>query len=230
VDDVRLRTDGILVVTMRVRSQYKVPRGTTATVEPNGFFGDMMLALQPSKPSTETFAVGDTIPSGRATPSVGDVLARVDTLAGHLSALAGALRKELVDQKGLDEIRATINRANAMFAELQKVAADQNAELTRTQVALRRMASAVDSARVDSTMRAISSAATSVKTLASDLRATTARLDSLATKVSSGPGTAGKLMNDAGLYNDMRGTLQRLDSLMADFQKNPRKYIKLSIF
>ena len=230
VGDVMLRPDGMLVITMRVRKEYKVPKGTTATIEPNGFFGDVMVALQPHKPTLENFAVGDTIPSGRSTPSIGDVLLRVDTLTGHLSALAGALRQQLVDDKGLVEMRATISRANSLFAELQKLAADQNVELTRTQVSLRRMASAVDSTRVDSTLRAISSAATSLKDLAADLHATTARLDSLADKVNKGPGTAGKLMNDAGLYNDMRGTLQRLDSLMADFQRNPKKYIKLSIF
>ena len=230
VDEVKLLQDGTLVITMRVQKSYKVPRGTTATIEPNGFFGDVMVAMHPGLPTPDNYAVGDTIPAGRPTPSIGDVLLRVDTLTGHLSAIAGALRKQFVDDKGLSEIRTTLTRANSMFLELQKLAADQNVELTRTQASLRRMASAVDSARVDSTLRAIGSAASSVKDLAADLHATTARLDSLADKVNKGPGTAGKLLNDAGLYNDMRATMQRLDSLMADFQKNPRKYIKLSIF
>ena len=66
--------------------------------------------------------------------------------------------------------------------------------------------------------------------LADDLRATSTKLDSLLDKASNGRGTTGRLMNDAGLYDDMRKSLQRIDSLMADFQKNPRKYIKLSIF
>ena len=68
------------------------------------------------------------------------------------------------------------------------------------------------------------------QSLADDLRATSTKLDSLLDKASNGRGTTGRLMNDAGLYDDMRKSLQRIDSLMADFQKNPRKYIKLSIF
>ncbi len=230
VDDVMLRPDGMLVVSMRVRTEYKVPKGTTATIEPNGFFGDVMVALKPNHPTPENFAAGDTIPSGRSTPSIGDVLMRVDTLARHLSALSGALRKEYVDQKGLTEIRETVVRANSLFAELQKVAANQDVELTKTQAALRRVANAVDSAQIHATMTEIGSAATSIKTLASDLRATTARLDSLTDRVTNGKGTATQLLNDPGLYKDMRGMLQRLDSLMTDFQQNPRKYIKLSIF
>lgn len=230
VDDVKLRQDGMLVIKMRVRNQYQVPKSSTATIEPNGFFGDVMVALAPGRPTTENFVKGDTIPSGRSSPSIGDVLLRVDTLAGHLAALAGALRKDLIDDKGLADIHATVKRANAMFAELQKVAADQNAELSRTQASLRKMASAVDSARIDSTMKAFASAAESVKSLATDLKANAAHLDSLANHALNGPGSVGKAFNDPGLYNDMRSTLQRLDSLMTDFQKNPRKYIKLSIF
>jgi len=127
----------MLVVVMRVAKEYKVPKGTTATIEPNGFFGDVMVALQPTKPSNEVFTVGDTIPSGRSTPSIGDVLLRVDTLAGHLSALAGAVRKELVDEKGFAEIRAVIRSANSMFTELKQVASEQNVEFTKTQASLR---------------------------------------------------------------------------------------------
>jgi phospholipid/cholesterol/gamma-HCH transport system substrate-binding protein len=225
VDDVRLRPDGMLVVTMRIRKAYQVPKGTTATIEPNGFFGDVMVALAPNKPMPENFAPNDTVPTGRATPSIGDVLMRVDTLAGHLSALAGAFRKELVDRNGLEDIRKTVTRANTLLADLDQLATDEKEQLARTQASLRKAASAVDSARIDSTLRA-----GSVKSLADDLRATSARLDSLIDKASNGRGTTGRLMNDAGLYDDMRKSLQRIDSLMADFQKNPRKYIKLSIF
>lgn len=230
VDQVRLRGDGMLVITMRVRNQYKVPKGTTATIEPNGFFGDMLVALHPSTPTPETFAVGDTVPPGRPTPSVGDVLARVDTLAGHLAALTGALRKQLVDENGLRELRTAVNRAGTMFAAIEKAAAEQNAELTKTQASLRRAASAIDSTRIDSTLRSLNDAGVAVKGLTTDFRATAARFDSLMDKVNTGPGSVGKLLNDPGLYGDVRATLQRLDSLMADFQKNPKKYIRLSIF
>lgn len=230
VGDVDLRGDGALVVTMRVRKEYHVPKGTTATVEPNGFFGDVLVALRPSGPSASAFAAGDTIPPGRPSPSVGDVLMRVDTLAGHLTALTGALRKQLVDDHGLQEIRQAVARANAMFAEIEKVAADQNEELKKTQAALRRVANAVDSAQVDSTLRALKGAGLAVDSLTGAFRSTSARLDTLLDKMNNGNGVAAKLLNDPGAYNDVRSLMQRMDSLLTEFQKNPRKFIKLSIF
>jgi phospholipid/cholesterol/gamma-HCH transport system substrate-binding protein len=230
VESVDIRPDGMLVVKFRIRKRYKVPEGTTATIEPNGFFGDQLIALKPAKPSPKTYLPNDTLASGRPTPQIGDVLARVDTIAGHISVLASALRKELVETGGFGELRKTVRSANELMQELSKVAEEQNAELTRTQASLRRMASVVDSAQIDSTVKAYRSAATNAQALATDLRTTTARLNTTLDKIDHGEGTAAKLMNDPAMYNDVRSLVTRLDSLTADFKKNPRKYIKLSIF
>ena len=43
-------------------------------------------------------------------------------------------------------------------------------------------------------------------------------------------GTIGKFLSDSMLYSDLRHTVQQNDSLLADFKKNPKKYINLRIF
>lgn len=230
VESVDIQSDGLLIVKFRIRKEYHVPRGTTATIEPNGFFGDQLIALHPDKPNIQAVSEGDTLLAGHPTPQIGDVLARVDTIAGRISVLTAALNKELVETGGFTEIRKAIRQSTDLMEELQKVAADQNAELTKTQASIRRLANSVDSAQVDSTVRALRATATNVSQLAADLKNTTDKLNGVLLKASEGPGTAGKLMNDPAMYNDVRALLQRLDSLTADFQKNPRKYIKFSIF
>ncbi len=230
VDKVTIRQDGLLIVEFRIRKEYHVPLGTTATIQPNGFFGDQLIALTALKPNPKSYQKGDTILSGHPTPQLGDVLARVDTIAAHISVLTSALQKELVDAGGLADIHKTIVAANKLVVELGRVADEQSAELSKTQAALRRVATAIDSAQIDSTVKSLSGAAASVKTLAADLRETTTKLNSTLAKLNDGNGSMGKLMNDPGVYNDVRGLLQRIDSLTADFKKNPRKYIKLTIF
>lgn len=230
VNAVEIRPDGVLVVQLRVRKNYRIPRGTTASIEPNGFFGDQLVALHPDKPNPDTFSPGDTLPSGRVAPSIGDVLARVDTIAANLSVLTTSLRKEFAETNGFGELRHAVKNADLFMADLSKLAEQQNAELTKTQVALRRAVSAVDSATVDSTLRSIKAAAASFGELTADLKGTSARLNATLEKVDNGPGSLGKLMNDPALYGDVRSMVMRLDSLIADFKKNPRKYIKLSIF
>jgi phospholipid/cholesterol/gamma-HCH transport system substrate-binding protein len=230
VDGVAIRPDGLLIVQLRVRKAFHIPKGTTATIEPNGFFGDQLVALHPDKPNPETFVPGDTLLSGRPTPSIGDVLARVDTIAANISVLTTSLKKELVETNGFADLRHTVKTADVFMSDLSKLAEQQNAELTRTQMALRRAVSAVDSAKVDSTLRSIREASASFASLSSDLKVTSTRLSETLDKVSNGPGSMGRLMNDPALYGDVRSLVMRLDSLTADFKKNPRKYIKLSIF
>lgn len=230
VESVELRADGILIVKMRVRKNYHVPLGTTATIEPNGFFGDQLVALHPTQPNPRTFEPNDTLLSGRPTPQIGDVLARLDTVMGHISVLSKGLRTELVDNQGLADLHKTVTAASTLIAQLGEVARRQSDELSRTQAAMRRAVGAIDSSRIDSTLRSFSGAATNVSALTNDLRETTGKLDATLAKLNDGNGTASKLLNDPTLYSDVRSLVTRLDSLTADFKKNPRKYIKLSIF
>lgn len=230
VDEVLIRTDGSLVVRLRVRKSYKVPIGATATIEPNGFFGDQLVALHPSRPNPNSYHPNDTLLSGRPTPQLSDVLMRVDTISQNIAVMTQTLRKEFVDDGGISELRATARHAGALMDQVAKAIDQQNAELTKTQGMLRRAISAVDSMQVDSTVRSLAGAAANAKALTDDLRQTTARLNATLDKLNHGEGSAGKLLSDPALFNDVHGLVTHIDSLMADFKKNPRRYIKLSIF
>lgn len=230
VDAVKFRRDGFLVVDLRIYKEYGVPHGTTARVVPNGFFGDMMVAMTPTIATDESFQEGDTIPAGPPSLQIGDVIGKVDSIGEDILALTQALRSELIEKQGLAEIRNTVVKANQLVGTLSEIARAQSAELTKTQESLRRVVNAVDSATVDSTMRSFRAVASNAEQLTGDLRGTTARLDSVLARLETGRGSAGMLLNDDGMYRDVRSLLQRLDSLTTDFQKNPRKYIKLSIF
>ena len=230
VDAVDINRSGKLLVKMRIYKKYRVPVGTTSKVAPNGVFGDMMVAMTPTVPTDEYYAEGDTVPAGAPMVGIGEVLTKVDSISQDVQALTRALRTELVDRGGLAEVRRTVTTANALIASLGVIAEQQAAELTRTQQAIQRLATAVDPSQVDSTLRGLTDVARNVNQLTTDLRGTTTQLNAVLGKLDGGQGSAGLLLNDAGMYRDVRGLLQRLDSLTTDFQKNPRKYIKLSVF
>lgn len=231
VSDVTFQREGTLLVEMRIQKRYLLPANSVTKIAPNGVFGDMMVVITPGKEMTDAdFAEGDTIPAGPPSVQIGDVLTRVDSIGKDVQALTAGLNRELIADGGIRELRATVRNANQFLSELSRIAQAQSAELTKTQEAVRRVVSAVDSASVDSTVKALSGAATAMGALATDLRSTTAQLNGVLAKLEGGEGSAGMLLNDPGLYSDTRALLTRLDSLTADFQRNPRKYIKLSIF
>jgi phospholipid/cholesterol/gamma-HCH transport system substrate-binding protein len=230
VDAVDIDRSGKLLVTMRIYKKYKVPHGTTSKVAPNGVFGDMMVAMTPTVPTDEYYAAGDTVPAGAPMVGIGEVLTKVDSISQDIHQLTRALRSELVERGGLADVRRTVTSANALIASLGVIAQQQSAELTRTQQSIQRLANSVDAAQVDSTLRGLGEVARNVNALTTDLRGTTTQLNAVLAKLEKGDGSAGLLLNDPGMYRDVRSLLQRLDSLTIDFQKNPRKYINLTIF
>ncbi len=230
VSDVTFQREGNLKVEMRIYNRYQIPANSTSRVAPNGVFGDMMVVITPGEMTLDDFVVGDTVPAGPPLVQVGDVIGRVDSIGRDVQALTAALNRELVQNNGIAELRSTVRNANAFLEELTEIAQAQSAELTLTQQSVRKVISAVDSAQVDSTVRALNGASTAMTMLAADIRTTTERLNGVLATLEGTQGSAGLLLNDPKMYNETRALLVRLDSLTADFQRNPRKYIKLSIF
>lgn len=230
VDAVELEQNGILITTLRITDDYKVPLGSRATVVPNGIFGDMAVALTPERPNPRSFNPGDTVPVGPTTPGIAQITAKADSIARSVNTVTTALQQEMVAAGGLRDMRQAIAGTNRLIADFSSIAAEQSRQLSATMTSLRRAASAVDPVKVDSTMTNIQTASANMAAMSAELRATSEKLDLILAKVDSGNGSAAKLLNDPGVYNDVRGLLARMDSLVADVKRNPKRYINVSVF
>jgi phospholipid/cholesterol/gamma-HCH transport system substrate-binding protein len=230
VDKVNLDPKGTILVTLRINSAYQVPAGTTATVQPNGIFGDQLVALTPAREFKSYLAKGDSIPVGKPTATTGDLIARADSIERDVGSLVSTTRSKFVDEGGLADVRQTVAELSKLAALLTRVANEQSRQLTATQGELRKVLSSVDSMVVDSTMKNVRSTSANVATLTSELSRTNAQLTRVLARVDSGGGSAALLMNDPALYKQVVQLLARVDTLTIDFKKNPRKYINLEIF
>jgi phospholipid/cholesterol/gamma-HCH transport system substrate-binding protein len=72
--------------------------------------------------------------------------------------------------------------------------------------------------------------AESITKTESRLAVTVARADSVLSKVNSGQGSLGLMLNDAHLYRNSDSLVVELRALVADVKKNPKKYINLKVF
>jgi phospholipid/cholesterol/gamma-HCH transport system substrate-binding protein len=230
VDEVDLHMDGILVTTMRIGKNYNVPLTSKAAVIPNGIFGDMAVALTPSRPDPRSFKPGDTIPVGPSTPGITELTSKADSVMRSVNAITTALQQEMVASGGIRDLRNTIGATNRLVSEFASIAAEQSRQLSATMTSLRRATGAIDPAKIDSTVTNLRTASANMAQMSADLRATSGKLDVIIAKVDSGNGSVAKLLNDPGAYNDVRMLLQRMDSLVADIKKNPKRYINVKIF
>ncbi len=253
VDKVELNPAGYLDVTMSIDKGRQIPAMATAVVQNEGFFGDKSVALHPCGDAppprgpqgaegassatdmahchpTSFLPPGDTIPTGRPAPSMDMILSRVDSMSGALEDVVQTVRISMVEKGGIDDLRKTIASTNALAQELTRVAAEQSKGLSLTLASLRRTASALDSASIDSTVQNMQATTANLAELTNSLKSTTTRLDNVMAKMETGDGTLGRLLNDPGVYNELRQSLARLDSLILDVKTNPKRYINVKVF
>jgi len=229
VANVEFRPEGTLATELRITSPQPIPRGSVATVVPNGLFGDVAINFKPVAAPTK-YAEGDTVLSGPQPPGLAELTSKADSVATAVNAITIALNKELVAGGGIADLRKTIAGTNQLVAQLGVIAAEQSKQLTLTQATLRRTLQSVDSAKIDSTMKNLQTTSANMTQITRGLDSTMTKVNGIVAKINDGTGTAGKLINDPAVYNDLRALLAHTDSVLADLKKNPRKYINLSIF
>jgi phospholipid/cholesterol/gamma-HCH transport system substrate-binding protein len=230
IDDVVFEQKGTIIVKMSINKKYKIPAGTVATLDPNGFFGDVVVGLRPTRITSETIPVGDTVPAGKPQPQLADIIARVDSMSGTLNDVTRSVQVELVQGGGIADLRRTLEESSKLVAQLSGIATTEGKELAAVTSKLDHAASALDSATIDSTLKNIRTTSANFTNLSNNLANTTQHLDDVLAKVDTGGGSTGKLINDPALYNNVNMLLTRLDSLTADFKQHPKKYVRLSIF
>jgi phospholipid/cholesterol/gamma-HCH transport system substrate-binding protein len=230
VDNVDLKDDGRLIVEFRIKDKYKVPLGTSATIVPNGFFGDVAIALTPKQPNPISHQPGDTVPTGVGTAGLQVLASRADSLSVTAQAILGGFHTQLIDSGGIREMRQALVALNRVANQLSAVVAVQSRQVEATMASVRARVGAVDSAKVDSAVTALQKAGANFEEITAELKLTSAKLNSMIAKVDSGQGSLGKLLTDEKLYVNMVSLASRVDSLMLDFKTNPRRYINLSIF
>jgi phospholipid/cholesterol/gamma-HCH transport system substrate-binding protein len=145
VDEIELDMQGgTVLVTMRVNDDYSVPQTATAYVEAYGIFGDQIIAMRPSAPSTTPFESGDTVPAGKPQPTTADIIAKVDSIGDNLGDVAEAFEIQLVQSGGIEDLRRSLAGMNRLIAQLNTVAAEQSRQLTLTQQGFRSTLAAFD--------------------------------------------------------------------------------------
>jgi phospholipid/cholesterol/gamma-HCH transport system substrate-binding protein len=222
--------DGFLDVEMRINDEYTVPKTAVAEVVPVGIFGDAAIGLKAESPSGPKYAAGDTVPTRAATGGIDALAGRADSVMISLGRITRTMEAEFVAGGGLRDIRTSVAAMNRLVTQMSAIAAEQNRNLTATMASFRAAAGAVDSAQVAAAMTQFRSTAASADSLMLRLSSNTTQLQAILARIERGEGTLGKFMTDSMLYRDARHLLMRLDSLAADFQRNPRKYINLTIF
>ncbi|HRO07326.1 MAG TPA: MlaD family protein [Saprospiraceae bacterium] len=124
----------------------------------------------------------------------------------NITQITGALANS--NQK-LEGIIANVNKVTGDLAK-----ADLNATVSKANETLSSSRNAIEE----------------LKSTLSSTSSTLKNLSSVLTKMDSGDGSMGKLMNDKKLYNNLEAATRNLNLLLQDLRLNPKRYAHFSVF
>ena len=222
-----------------VRVEFEVDKSVTLhpdvelRVANIGFMGEKFLALEPGKAAGQ-FDRNKPIP-GRfqsGVPEVisgaGDLLIEATELSSRLNVMLDALDPATVERASKNIERATAS----LTATLDQNRADLRQAVVDFRDAARELKqmATTNSEGVTTSVRDFGTASKKLAALSDQLSTTSVALDRVVGRLDRGEGSLGKAMTDSTLYDELRQTLKNTNQLVKDIQKNPKRYLKLSVF
>ncbi|MFZ5788048.1 MAG: MlaD family protein [Acidobacteriota bacterium] len=233
VERIDLEGDRALV-TLALDKDVALRQGASAEVTSLGMLGDKYVELFPGPAGNPPLAPG-TILQGVSPVSFDQVLKTANEMGTDLSAVTESLRQSLggpAGQARLDEIIENIRQISAELKALVQANRQQvdatvenfrafsetlRVELPKLAEKLNALADNVDGVVAENRGNLNESLA-NIKDLSASLRVSANNLNTISTKIASGEGTIGKLVNDDETVNNLNSTLKSVEDGVASLK------------
>lgn len=221
-----------------VSDDFDIPSDSYLEVYSSDILGSKALRIVLGK-SQQTLESGDQIPGRVATDLIGQVLSsltgtksKIDSLLNGLNTTVNSLNKVLSD-KTTEDIEVVIREVKTTLSHFSEIAAAVNNKTPEIESLITNISSI--SAALDSSSSAIQSTIENAKSItdsiaSADLVASINSLKGLLDSIQNENGTIGKLLTSDSLYNSITSLSTNLDSLVSKIERDPKKYIKISVF
>lgn len=231
-----LDTSGKLVVSFTVENDFPFSEESVAQIYGGGLIGGKSLAIIPEYEPGNLAKSGDTLPSAieegllelvneRLTPlqeKVERVIVGTDSLINSIN--------EVMNQETREDLKNSISNLNSAIASLRNSATSVEGIISENGPRLNRTFTNLDEMSTNLNNFSDTLSEFDIRKVTEDLETAVANFEEVTQKLSSGEGTAGKLLNDPTVYNNLERATRQLDELIQDVKLNPKRYVHFSIF
>lgn len=237
VNDVRfIDTQGNLIVTFTVSSEFQFSKNSTVELYDTGIIGGKGLQIMPIFDNAPNVQSGDTLIT-ETRPGLTELAQQKLTplFKKFESAVTDADSvlinvNDVLDTKTRSDLRKAINGLSELMVSLNGSASTLDKLLKENQG---KLGSSLDNFDVlTSNFAKLSDSLNNagLGSTLSSLQSTVASLDNIMSRLEKGDGTLGKLMTDKELYSNLNSASRELDLLLQDFRLNPKRYVNVSVF
>ena len=237
VNDIRfIDTQGNLVVTFTVSSDFEFSKNSRVELYDTGIIGGKGLQISPVFDGSPSVQSGDTLNTDTrpgltelAQQKLTPLFKKFESAVTDADSVLMNVN-DVLDTRTKNDLRKAINGLSELMGSLNGSAITLDKMLKENQG---KLGSSLDNFEVlTSNFAKLSDSLNNAglgSTLVS-LQATVASLNTIMSKLEKGEGTMGMLMNDKELYSNLSSASKELDLLLQDFRLNPKRYVNVSVF
>lgn len=225
-DGVRIRID--------IKERFNIPTDSVIEINTLNLIGEKAITITPGTASTNIKA-GDIV-WGKNKDIM--IVAKKILLAAKEKIEAGDFNQQLHDISiAVASFRDFINGVNR---NVQKIDIDMyHRQINEIGLASRKLTEFLSEAGKDThtftenssvSMAKINQTLEKLDATLRDLTASAQQIREITEKINKGEGTVGKLLNDEQFIQKLDVTITQFNEFLADIKKNPKKYVRFSIF
>lgn len=224
-------------VTLNFNVGNRITKGSVAYLESSGLLGDKAIYIEKGA-SSELVPYGGTIKgvySGGMLESFQENGAQLTNDASEsFEKLNHTLTQlqQVVDQENRQKIDRMLTNLQQVSREISLLMQRKRDELASSITHANQVMANLDTittqnkARIDSIFAGLERSVQNIERLSSELENTNQRVNSILTKMDTGQGSLGKLVNDPSLYNNLDSLSVELKQLITNINRDPARYLK----
>lgn len=214
VENVELES-GKAVLVIRVRDQYELSEDTMGELKATGLLGDYIVRLYPGV--DETPLQDGAFIATRSQPGDIDTITRnIERVSDDVAAITAVLREVVEDRKNTENLEATLANMAELTGELTQMVSQNRRDVDAIVDSVRRLTESLEvysaeiAGDVDEEMEQL-------KDLTADLDGAAEDIASIVSKIDSGEGTLGALVNDSQTIDTLNETIEDVQFAVKSF-------------
>ncbi len=240
---------GDIMVSMILSTDFPIPNNSIARIFSSDLMGSKAIELVLGD-SKIILQEGDTLPTSveeglmaevnaQVQPikkKAEDLLASIDTLVVAFQSIFNESARENI-KESFHNIELTFSNLQRTTSNIDTLVVEESTRISDILINLDSLTSALNQNKgniqnIITNFEIISDslAKSDIPKTFAQINTTLVDMQDILEKVNSGHGTLGMLMNDDSLYIELNRSATALDSLLNDVRKNPKRYVKFSLF
>lgn len=240
---------GDIMVSMELSTDFPIPNNSIARIFSSDLMGSKAIELVLGD-SPVILQEGDTLPTSVEEGLMAEVNAQVQPIKKKAEDLLASIDtlvvafQSIFNESARENIKESFHNIELTFANLQRTTSnidtlvvEESTRISDILVNLDSLTTALNQNKgniqnIITNFEIISDslAKSDIPNTFNQINSTLADMQAILEKVNNGHGTLGMLMNDDSLYLELNRSATALDSLLNDVRKNPKRYVKFSLF